>query len=216
MDCFHGRAFSSAQTRTPRVAEHQVTLVSNLTRHQSNLAGGACRADISVNVVFPTRTWGSTGSRQDWCSQGPPPICDVFTVFSFCITKTWIWRCCTCWWLNQGGHHWADSEPRLLVPWRAGLSTGVSECPCMCNLALSFASQWWQLLFDTIWPHPAELQKTSAPWGLGFVGCWVGFFFWSKWLWLSSSCCSKKSYYSFFLTSLCLSLTDLNNSKAPI
>lgn len=105
MDCFHGRAFSSAQTRTPRVAEHQVTLVSNLTRHQSNLAGGACRADISVNVVFPTRTWGSTGSWQDWCSQGPPPICDVFTVFSFCITKTWIWRCCACWWLNQGGHH---------------------------------------------------------------------------------------------------------------
>lgn len=91
-----------------------------------------------------------------WGSQGCP-VSDVLTVFGFWIAPNLGLEVLHG--LSQG---WQQSE-QIPVPGRAGLSTGVSGCPCVCDLP-----------FGTISPHPAELRKPAPLEALAWWVSWFG------------------------------------------
>lgn len=197
MGCFHGRAFSSAQPEHPERGSKWPWCLPEpraAAEPHQHWWSFSCQ-----NVRMPWG-WQRAGVPRGWLPAG-----------MFVLLRTLL--CSVAGAAGESGlcAVGAGSGSR-----RAGLGTEGSGCPCS-GTGHSAPSG----CCHAVWPRlasPSTAPANRRPLGLGvcLAGLQAAFFFWSKWLWLSHSRCLKKSYYFYFLSSLCLSLTDLNNSKAPI
>lgn len=174
--------------------------------------GPPAKQTSALTGVFLREREDPLGHGRTLVSPRAGPVCDVSQHLASVKLRTWIWRCCTCWWLNQGcqrqNQTLGSKESRAEHGGLWGSLNG--NAGTLLPFSVVAAAVWHPLT------SPSRTPENQRP-----LGAWLcGLLAWGL---LISSGANDLGYPApvarrnlFFLTSLWHSLTDLNNSKAPI